>query len=97
MRPFRESTDHAPSGVATDTTAEAASTQIEMWRAMSSLHKAEMVTALTVAVQQLCLAGIRMRHPEASERECMLRLAIIKLGRDLAVRVYPEAASIREL
>jgi hypothetical protein len=35
-------------------------------------------------------AGVRHRYPAASDREVFLRLAIITLGRDLAVRVHPE-------
>ena len=68
-----------------------------MWRAMTSVQKAELITGLTVAVQQLCLAGIRLRHPEASERECLLRLAVIKLGRELAAKVYPEVLTLEGL
>jgi len=86
-----------PSQVASDTTEEAARMQIELWRAMTPAQKLELASGLTVAVQRLCLAGIRMRHPEASERECFLRLAIIKLGRELAAKAYPETASISDL
>ena len=64
--------------------------QIERWRAMSPAQKLALVTELNAAVGTLALAGIRLRHPGASEREQFLRLACIKLGRDLAAQVYPE-------
>lgn len=80
--------------LSSDTTAEAERIQIERWRAMTPLEKARIVSELSVAVQELALAGIRMRHPGASEEECRLRLAVLKLGRDLACAVYPEASRL---
>lgn len=77
-----------------DTSLEAERTQVELWRRMSPLEKLRAGSELTRAVQQLSLAGIRLRHPEASEKECRLRLAILTLGRRLAHQVYPEAARL---
>ena len=50
--------------------------------------------ALSREFQALLLAAIRNRHPDASERECFLRLAVIKLGRKRAMQLYPDAASL---
>jgi hypothetical protein len=36
------------------------------------------------------MAGIRLRHPDASPREQFLRLALVTLGHDLARRAYPD-------
>ena len=77
-----------------DTSLEAERVQVELWRKMSPPQKVRAMTELNRTVEQLSLAGIRMRHPAASERECFLRLAILKLGRELACRVYPEAEHI---
>ena len=63
---------------------------------MSPLEKAKAVSAASRAVQALSLVGIRQRHPEASERECSLRLALMTLGRALASEVYPEISSLSE-
>ena len=79
-----------------DTSREAEAIQIELWRRMSSLDKARAITNASRAAQQLSLVGIRLRHPDASERECQLRLAALKLGPSLALRVYPEAAALFE-
>lgn len=57
---------------------------------MSPAEKAALITGLTQAARAMALAGIRERHPDASEREQFLRLAIITLGADLARRAYPE-------
>jgi hypothetical protein len=77
-----------------DTSADAERRQVDIWRAMSTDEKARLVGRLTIAVQELALAGIRERHPGASDRECFLRLAVFKLGPALVRAVYPDAASI---
>jgi hypothetical protein len=81
--------------LASDTSLAAERAQVELWRRMSPIEKLHAVTETTRAVLQLSLAGIRLRHPEASEEECMLRLAILKLGRRLACQVFPEASRLR--
>jgi len=63
---------------------------------MSPLDKARVVSDLSRTVRELSLAGIRQRHPSASERECQLRFAVLTLGRELACRVYPEAAALSD-
>ena len=70
--------------------------QIEAWRRMSPLDRLRAADALSRQVQALALAGIRHRHPDASERECFLRLAAIKLGRERTVQLYPDAAGLFE-
>jgi hypothetical protein len=77
-----------------DTAAEAGRLQIDAWRAMSLEDKAALVAGLCRSTRALALAGVRRRHPDASERECFLRLAALTLGTDLACRVYPELAAI---
>jgi len=44
----------------------------------------------------MALAGIRAEHPSASPRECFLRLAIRRLGYELAARVYPGIADLAD-
>ena len=61
---------------------------------MTPLEKARTVSALTRAVQELSLVGIRQRYPHASEHECLLRLAELKLGRQLTELAYPDAAAL---
>jgi hypothetical protein len=72
-----------------DTSPEAARLQVEIWRRMTPLEKARLVSGLSSAVTQLALAGIRRRYPDASERECRLRLAHRKLGPALYRSAYP--------
>jgi hypothetical protein len=77
-----------------DTSIMAERLQVELWRKMSPLEKARSVSEISRAVQELSLAGIRLRYPDASDRECMLHLAGLKLGRQLACQIYPEASGL---
>ena len=94
MTPPHSAESSGRSGLAADTSPAAERRQVEAWRRMSPVDKARVVTDLTRTAEELALAGIRMRHPLASERECLLRLAVLKLGPELALRVYPEAAAL---
>jgi hypothetical protein len=58
------------------------------YRRMSPSQKLDRVRALTRAVQELALADIRRRHPDADEREQALRLASRWIERDLMVRAF---------
>ena len=55
---------------------------------MSFAERAERVRAVTLAANQMALAGLRLRHPGASQRELLLALARLRLGDDLVDRVY---------
>ena len=58
------------------------------YASMSSTEKIERLRAITRAANQMTLAGLRSRHPGASEGELLLELARLRLGDDLARRVY---------
>lgn len=55
---------------------------------MSLAEKAERLRAVTLAANRMALAGLRLRHPGASEGELLLELARLRLGDDLVKRVY---------
>ncbi len=57
------------------------------WRAMSIVEKAELVRDLCQAQHELSLAGLRARHPEASEEELELMAARLRLGDELFERM----------
>jgi hypothetical protein len=82
--------------LAGDTSLEVERLQVALWQRMSPLEKSHAVTEISRTAQELSLAGIRRRHPRASERECLLRLAVLKLGRELAMDVYPEVRALAE-
>jgi hypothetical protein len=85
---------HRSGRLASDSTSDVETLQIDSWRRMSSLQKAELVERATADVVTLARAGIRQRHPDASERECFIRLAAIQLGPSLVRDVYPDARTI---
>jgi hypothetical protein len=89
-----------PSGsralLAQDTTPDIEKRQIDRWREMSPVEKAALVSAAARTTRQLAVAGIRQRYPEASERDRFLRLAMLTLGSDLAIAVYPDAARLAD-
>ena len=87
---------HSPGFLSADTDAESEHRQIQRWRAMSPAEKFRAVAELNAAADTMALAGIRLRHPDASPREQFLRLASVKLGRELARQVYPEIAQLDE-
>jgi hypothetical protein len=73
-----------------DTSYAARRAQIRIWRSLSSVDVAELVSGASRAARTLALAGLRARHPAASERELIARLAAITIGTELARQVYPD-------
>ena len=86
-----------PAVLSADTTADMEQRQVDAWRRLSPVERLRLVSDTTRAVTELSLAGIRRRHPQASERECFLRLAAIMLGVDTTRRIYPDAADLPDL
>jgi len=62
--------------------------QIQLWRQASPTRKMEMLAQLNASARMLALAGLRSRHPQASEAELRRRLAGLVLGEELARKVY---------
>ncbi|MBI2214426.1 MAG: hypothetical protein HYU52_12340 [Acidobacteria bacterium] len=73
---------------ARDTSEKIDRMQFELWRRMSLQERVELFRSFNDSVQEMALIGIRMRHPNASERETFLRLASMRLDRDTMIRVY---------
>lgn len=71
-----------------DTSARADAVQFELLRAMTPQQRGEIFTALTLAVQDLAMAGLRLQHPKATDDELRLRLAARRLGNDVVRRVW---------
>lgn len=77
-----------------DTSAEAERVVVEKLRAMSPEQRLSLALSLSQSVRSLALAGVRQRHPGASPREQLLRLAIAIHGPELATAAYPEIATL---
>lgn len=75
-----------------DTSHDAEAFLIERYRAMTPAEKLAQFRALCRASQQLAAAGIRHRHPEASEHEVQVQLASMRLS-GMAIRELLERRS----
>ncbi len=73
--------------LAADTTADIEQRQVEAWRRLTPAERLRLDSDTTRAVLDLSLAGVRRRYPQASEPECFLRLAAIRLGADTTRRL----------
>jgi hypothetical protein len=72
-----------------DTSADAEALQIQRWREMSDLEKADLIRGACRAARAMALAGIRARHPDAPDSELIPRFAALTLGVDVARLLYP--------
>lgn len=79
---------------AADTSARADEFQFDALRRMNVQRRAEILTALTLAVQELALAGLRQRYPDASDDELRLRMAAHRLGADTVRRAWGWTAEL---
>lgn len=71
-----------------DTATEAEEILITLLRQAPDWRKFHMVGELNATVRLLALAGIRQRHPDASDAEVRRHLAELLLGGELAATVY---------
>jgi hypothetical protein len=76
--------------LSTDTSRDAEDVQLRAWRSMPSADKIRQILGLCRAARHLAVAGLRARHPDASDAELMVRLASFTLGPRLARLVYPD-------
>ena len=70
-----------------DTSAEAWRKFLELQRPLPTGEKLRLALELSETVRAFAEAGMRQRHPHASDREIFLRLAQMRLGRDLFRKV----------
>lgn len=78
----------------TDTTPDAEALLTERLRTMTPEQKLRLTLEMSRTVRELALAGVRSRHPAATEREVFLRLAVVLHGTELAQAAYPEIADL---
>lgn len=76
-----------------DTSPEAEEILFSYWRDAPVWEKWQRMVQLNRSARFLALAGLRRRHPEASEEELRRRLADLILGPELAARVYGPLSS----
>jgi hypothetical protein len=76
-----------------DTAPEIAARYDAMIRALPGARRLELAAGLSSGVRALAEAGLRDRHPGASEREIQCRLAALLYGRAVAERVFKDVPS----
>ena len=86
-----EAPDSGSSGavLSRDTSAEAERIQVAIWRRMSSLERAQVITGACQAARAFAFAGLRARHPDASDRKLVALYVELTAGPELARRAYP--------
>ena len=76
--------------LAADTSLVAERLQFDLWRQMTPMRKFALFLDLQSTMIALAGAGIRLRHPDAGEREVFLRRAARLLDRTTMLQVYGE-------
>lgn len=71
-----------------DTSPEAEAVLLDLMRKTPPWRKMELLSSLNATARKLALAGLRQRHPNASEKELRRRLADLLLGPELALKAY---------
>lgn len=71
-----------------DTSVAADRFLIEAYRRMPPWEKASRVSGLTAGSLELARVGIRLRRPDAEDREIELRLASLRLDREIVMKLF---------
>jgi len=71
-----------------DTSPETERMLLQLMRETPPWRKMELMDQLNAMAREFALAGLRQRHPTASEQELRRRLADLLLGPELAAKVY---------
>ena len=58
-----------------DTSRDAERQQIAVWQSLSTVEIAALIDGASRAARTLALAGLRIRHPNASDQELVARFA----------------------
>jgi hypothetical protein len=87
-RALRASHESRWGGTPSDTSVAAQALQDELLRRASPAEKLVLVARLSRMVDRLSIEGLRQRHPTASEEAIRRRRAELRLGPELAARVY---------
>jgi ABC-type transport system involved in cytochrome bd biosynthesis fused ATPase/permease subunit len=80
-----------PTRLFDDTTPQAEAKLIELLRQKNSVEKLRMVNQLNAGLRTVAMSGLRLRFPNATDEELKRKLAEIRLGSELAQRVYGKA------
>jgi hypothetical protein len=71
-----------------DTSPEAERVLLALLRRTPAWRRLQLADRMSATARQLCLAGLRARHPNASQAELDRRFADLHLGPELAAKAY---------
>lgn len=71
-----------------DTAPAAATVMTELRRHMTPAQRGAKMVSLNRTCRSMAIAGIRQRHPEASDHEVSLRWAALRLDRSTMIAAY---------
>lgn len=74
-----------------DTSPQAEELQVELIRRMPACRKLALLDDLNEIVRDFAISGIKQRHPEATPERIRRLLAELRLGPELAGKVYDHA------
>jgi hypothetical protein len=75
-----------------DTSPDAERVLIELLRKAPAWRRLQLTDQMSATARNLCLAGLRQRHPHATQSELRQRFAEIHLGPELAARLRSRLA-----
>jgi hypothetical protein len=71
-----------------DTSIVAERVQFDCYRALTPAEKLEIIEQIARDARALSFAGLRLRHPQATQEELELREAALRLGPDLVRAIH---------
>ncbi len=76
-------------GSQADTSPRAQQAQLDVYRARPAPERLEMGLALSDQVREVCVAGIRARHPKYTEAQARQAMWVLTLGEALYRQAWP--------
>ncbi|MCR9246253.1 MAG: hypothetical protein NXI31_14575 [bacterium] len=77
---------------ASDTTEAIDRLVFDGFRAMTPAERLELAAAASRSLEQLTIAGLRIKYPNAADEELRRRAGAIRLGPELTRRAFGDAA-----
>lgn len=68
----------------TDTSNEADSVQLELWRSMSGQERIQKTVSLSLSLRNMAFEAIRKRHPEFTDDQIRTKFIELSYGKELA-------------
>jgi hypothetical protein len=72
-----------------DTSRDAHEVQLRLYRAMTNAQRSELALRMSDDVRRIAAEGIRVRHPDYTERDVRRALVALLYGADAAAKVWP--------